>query len=75
METGSRAEILAISSQVVRGSVGNRAVVFSLETMGHPVWSLPTVVLPWHPGHGRSTRVPMPGEAFSTVIDDIIASP
>lgn len=75
METGSRAEILAISSQVVRGSVGNRAVVFSLETMGHPVWSLPTVVLPWHPGHGRSTCVPMPAEAFSTVIDDIIASP
>lgn len=75
METGSRAEILAISSQVVRGSVGNRAVVFSLETMGHPVWSLPTVVLPWHPGHGRSTRVPMPAEVFSNVIDDIIASP
>ncbi len=45
--------ILVISSHVVRGGVGNRAAVFALETLGHPVWALPTVILPWHPGHGR----------------------
>lgn len=71
----SPAEIIAISSHVVRGSVGNRAIVFSLETMGHPVWSMPTVILPWHPGHGRSTRIVVPEEQFSSAIDDIIASP
>jgi pyridoxine kinase len=69
------AEIVAISSQVVRGSVGNRAVVFSLEAMGHPVLSLPTVVLPWHPGHGPSTRLALPDDGFSAILDDIVASP
>lgn len=74
MDKASPAEIIAISSHVVRGSVGNRAIVFSLETMGHPVWSMPTVILPWHPGHGPSTRIPLPSAQFSSAIDDIIGS-
>lgn len=74
MDNASPAEIIAISSHVVRGSVGNRAIVFSLETMGHPVWSMPTVILPWHPGHGPSTRISVPEAQFSSAIDDIIAS-
>jgi pyridoxine kinase len=75
MDRASPAEIIAISSHVVRGSVGNRAIVFSLETMGHPVWSMPTVILPWHPGHGPSTRIPVAATAFAAAIDDTIASP
>ena len=67
--------VLAISSHVVRGAVGNRAAVFALETLGHTVWSLPTVVMPWHPGHGPSTRMVFPDEVFDMVIDDLIASP
>eukprot|EP01035_Chromulina_nebulosa_P055620 gene55620-76228_t len=74
MDKASPAEIIAISSHVVRGSVGNRAIVFGLETMGHPVWSMPTVILPWHPGHGPSTRIPIASQAFSAAIDDIIGS-
>jgi len=74
MEMESPAEIITISSHVVRGSVGNRAIVFALETMGHPVWSLPTVILPWHPGHGPATRIVTPPEQFSQVIDDLIGS-
>jgi pyridoxine kinase len=74
MEMESPAEIIAISSHVVRGSVGNRAIVFSLETMGHPVWSLPTVILPWHPGHSPATRIVTPPAQFSKVIDDLIGS-
>jgi pyridoxine kinase len=74
-DNASPAEIIAISSHVVRGSVGNRAIVFSLETMGHPVWSMPTVILPWHPGHGASTRIVIPEEQFAAAIDDIIRSP
>ncbi|MGI2035976.1 pyridoxal kinase PdxY [Rhizobium panacihumi] len=67
--------VIVISSHVVRGSVGNRAAVFALETLGFPVWALPTVVLPWHPGHGRSTRMIFPEEEFEKVIDDLIAAP
>ena len=44
--------VLSLSSQVVRGHVGNSAAVFALERLGHTVWALPTVILPHHPGHG-----------------------
>jgi len=67
--------VIAISSHVVRGSVGNRAAVFALETLGFPVWALPTVVLPWHPGHGRSTRLTFPDNDFDAVIDDLVRAP
>lgn len=67
--------VIVISSHVVRGKVGNRAVVFALETLGHPVWALPTVILPWHPGHGRSTRVTISDQDFGSVIDDLMAAP
>lgn len=67
--------VLVISSHVIRGSVGNRAAVFALETLGHPVWALPTVILPWHPGHGASTRSVLPTEDFSAIVDDLCRSP
>lgn len=63
--------ILAISSHVMRGGVGNRAVVFALESRGHAVWSVPTVILPWHPGHGRSTRIAIEPEAFAAALNDL----
>ncbi|TAT90481.1 pyridoxal kinase PdxY [Rhizobium ruizarguesonis] len=67
--------VIVISSHVVRGSVGNRAAVFALETLGHPVWALPTIVLPWHPGHGRSTRLTFAETDFDAAIDDLIRAP
>ena len=63
--------IIVISSLVSRGSVGGRGAVFALERLGHRVWFVPTVWLPWHPGHGRATRVPMPGPEFEAVIRDL----
>ncbi|MCB1448483.1 MAG: pyridoxal kinase PdxY [Rhizobiaceae bacterium] len=71
MDDGSPAEIVAISSHVVRGAVGNRAIVFALETMGFRVWSLPTVILPWHPGHGPSTRIVTADEPFAAAVSDM----
>ena len=71
MDSESPAEIVAISSHVVRGAVGNRAIVFALETMGFRVWSLPTVILPWHPGHGPSTRIPTPDGQFAAAVEDM----
>lgn len=64
--------VIVISSHVVRGAVGNRAAVFALETLGHRVWAVPTVILPWHPGHGRSTRVTIADLDFQSIIDDLI---
>lgn len=70
-----RPSVIVISSHVVRGSVGNRAAVFALETLGFPVWAVPTVVLPWHPGHLRATRIVPPREQFSALIDDLCSAP
>lgn len=69
-----KAVILAISSHVVRGAVGNRGVVFALESLGHRVWSVPTIVLPWHPGHGPATRIVPEDDAFQALCTDIAAS-
>lgn len=63
--------VIAISSYVMRGKIGNRAIVFALETLGYNTWSVPTVVLPWHPGHGRATRLQFEGEAFATALHEL----
>lgn len=67
--------VIAISSHVARGSVGNRAAVFALETLGYPVWAVPTVILPWHTGHGPSTRIVASPEQFSAFMDDLVGTP
>ncbi|WP_075997586.1 pyridoxal kinase [Salaquimonas pukyongi] len=67
--------VITISSHVVRGSVGNRASAFALETRGHPVWAVPTITLPYHPGHGTATRI-VPGHGrFQSLLDDLADSP
>ena len=63
--------IIVISSHVARGTVGNRAAVFALESLGFPVWAVPTVMLPWHPGHGRATRIVPDSASFSGLIADL----
>lgn len=75
MTEQSQGAVIVISSHVVRGSVGNRAAVFALESLGFPVWALPTVVLPWHPGHGPSTRLTFAEDDFDRAIDDLIRAP
>lgn len=67
--------VIVVSSHVVRGSVGNRAAVFALETLGYPVWAVPTVILPWHPGHGPATRIVPPSQQFAQMISDLCRSP
>lgn len=64
-----------ISSHVVRGTVGNRAIVFALERLGHPVWAVPTIVLPWHPGHGPATRIVPEAGQFGTMMNDLASAP
>jgi len=67
--------VISISSHVARGTVGNRAVVFALESLGFPVWSVPTVTLPWHPGHGPSTRIVPDDAAFAAFCGDLARAP
>ncbi|WP_370638486.1 pyridoxal kinase PdxY [Aurantimonas sp. VKM B-3413] len=75
VESRDRPAVISISSHVARGSVGNRAAAFALEALGFPVWSVPTVTLPFHPGHGPGTRIVPPAEAFAGLVDDLAGSP
>jgi pyridoxine kinase len=67
--------VIVISSHVARGSVGNRAAVFALEMLGFPVWAVPTVILPWHPGHSRATRIVPDPQQFADLMKDLENSP
>lgn len=70
MENPSGA-VLLISSHVARGSVGNRAMTFTLERLGYTVWAVPTVLLPYHPGHGPVDRIVIDDNAFSSLLDSL----
>ncbi|WP_206455840.1 pyridoxal kinase PdxY [Aurantimonas marina] len=75
IQQSDRPAVISVSSHVARGTVGNRAAVFALESLGFPVWSVPTVTLPWHPGHGPATRIVPPEAEFSALIDDLAGAP
>ena len=47
------ARLLALSSQVVRGTVGLSAIVPAWQRLGHEVIAVPTVILSSHPAPGR----------------------
>ena len=73
-DPSDKAAVLVISSLVARGSVGARASAFALERHGHPVWLVPTVWLPWHPGQGEAPRIVPDGAAFQASLDAMAAS-
>lgn len=68
------ASVLVVSSFVARGSVGARAA-FALERLGHRTTILPTVILPWHPGHGRSHRLAIADADFERLAADLAGAP
>ncbi|PVB61269.1 pyridoxal kinase [Labrenzia sp. 011] len=67
--------ILVITSQVVRGGISGRGLTFALERVGHEVWFLPTILLPWHPGQGKGTRIVPPTDAFAAIAEDLARAP
>ena len=69
------ARILLATSLVSIGRVGARAAMFALERLGHEVWFVPTVTLPYHPGHGPGTRIAAPSEVFESFVADIARRP
>ncbi|SHF52627.1 pyridoxine kinase [Kaistia soli DSM 19436] len=75
MPISPKPAVLVLTSEVVRGAVGGRAAGFTLERLGFPLWTVHTVTLPWHPGHGRASRI-VPDEAsFAALIDDLLRAP
>ncbi|TCD13857.1 pyridoxal kinase PdxY [Oricola cellulosilytica] len=70
-----RPAVAVISSHVARGSVGNRAAVFALESLGFPVWAVTTVSLPWHPGHGPAPRIVPDDREFAAYMQALASSP
>ena len=69
-----RPAVIVVNSHVGRGSVGGRASVFAIERMGFPVWSVPTIVLSWHPGHGQAARFHPGGGDFAAILGDLAGS-
>lgn len=67
--------LLVITSQVVRGGISGRGLTFALERIGHDVWFLPTILLPWHPGHGKGTRIVASSTDFASIVGDLAGSP
>ncbi|AQS40823.1 MAG: Pyridoxal kinase [Candidatus Tokpelaia hoelldobleri] len=67
--------VLTISSHVIRGAVGNRVSVHTLEDAGCPVWSMPTVAMTWQPRHGMAHKLVTPDDIFTKWVEDILRSP
>jgi pyridoxine kinase len=66
--------VIVVSSHVVRGSVGNRAKVLTLETFGFPVWAVPTVILPWRPDLAPGERIVPDPQQFARLLADMGAA-
>lgn len=61
--------VLSISSQVVRGHVGNSAGGLALQSMGIDFWPIPTVVLSNHPGHGATAGLQIPSSKITEMLE------
>ncbi|MDJ0931627.1 pyridoxal kinase [Breoghania sp.] len=66
--------VIVATSQVVRGTVGGRSSLFTLERLGFRVWHLPTILLGWNPKYGPSTRLIPDKETFAGIVDDLIGA-
>ena len=68
------AQVLAISSQVARGAIGLSATVPVLQTFGHDVVALPTVLLSNHPGHSRFAGEQVAPALLSRMLEALAAN-
>jgi pyridoxine kinase len=64
-------KILAISSQTVFGPVGLSASVPALQSLGHEVLALPTIMLSHHPGHGKPSGQRTPATLMQEVFEGL----
>ena len=68
------ARILAISSQVARGSIGLSAIVPALQALGHEVVALPTILLSNHPGHPHFAGERLSPDLLTRMLDALEAN-
>jgi pyridoxine kinase len=68
------AQVLALSSSVARGYVGLAAIVPALQSLGHEIVALPTVLLSNHLGHPKSTGLTVPVKQLTAMLDAIDAN-
>ncbi len=61
-------QILAISSQVAYGPVGNSAAVPALQAAGFSVVQVPTIILSNHPGHGKPAGLRLPATDIAAIL-------
>jgi pyridoxine kinase len=62
------ARVLVISSHVTHGNVGLSATVPALQSLGHEVWPLPTVLLASRPGLGKMARHVVPPAELAAML-------
>jgi pyridoxine kinase len=68
-EPRSAATVLAVSSQVIYGPVGNSAAIPAMESLGLNVLGLPTVLLSNHPGHGVPVRLGVAAGTMTAMLE------
>ena len=66
--------VLAISSHVAYGHVGNSAAVFALQRLGIEAWPINTVAYSNHPGHGRYRGVAASGAEIAEIVPGLTTS-
>jgi pyridoxine kinase len=66
--------ILSIQSDVVYGHVGNAAVRFALQRLGHEVWAVPTVLLSSHAGYAKVGGESLSADLLRRIIDGLDAN-
>ncbi|MGI9412520.1 MAG: pyridoxal kinase, partial [Hyphomicrobiales bacterium] len=63
--------ILSLSSQVLRGHVGNSAAVPTFNALGFEAWAVPTVILSNHPGHGSAAGCAVAASDMEAMIREL----
>jgi pyridoxine kinase len=66
--------VLALSSHVAFGSVGLAAIVPALQSLGHEVVAVPTVVLSNHPGYGAFSGERISAAMLGQILDALAAN-
>jgi pyridoxine kinase len=66
--------VLSIQSEVVYGTVGQRAARFALQRLGHDVWAIPTVILSNHTGYAHVEGDTMPADFIFRLAAGLIAN-
>lgn len=66
-------KILSIQSHVAFGYVGNAAVTFPLQALGHDVWTVPTAAFSNHAGYSKTGGTVLPVETVRDILKGLMS--